>query len=58
MGHRSWLPFALRLYPFDRLSEEDLLLDVRREQRQVHELRHPRPGQPEAADHLCGIVED
>jgi hypothetical protein len=35
--------------------EEDYLLDVRREQRQVHDLSHPRPGDETQAGQV-GVV--
>jgi hypothetical protein len=44
--------FMERLDAIERLKFEQLPLKVRREQRQVHDLRDPRSGQPEPPGHL------
>lgn len=50
---RSQVDRAYRLPALrDRRQEQDLLLDVGREQRQVHHLRDARPGQPEAPGYV------
>ena len=51
------LALAEGLHTVDRLGEENLVLDIRRQQDQVEKLGDSRSGQAEASRNLCSVTK-